>query len=503
MGESTVFSSGEWPVQMARDGKLGAGRTHEQLCKSSVTSSSDTNRKVLAGKLPTTIGILPEDVLLEIFDFYKLASTTTLSWGWDKLAHVCQRWRCIVFASQCRLGLRLLCTDETPVKQTLDCWPTLPIVVRYKGKPQTPSRDDEDSIVTALQHRDRVCEIDLILQGSQSEKISKIVQEPFPLLERLALRSCDSPVLVLPSTLLGGSAPRLRVLHLNGIAFPESLRLFSSASDLVDLQLQRIPSTGYISPEALVAGLSAASQLKTLRLDFAPPISHLGSTPSSSSGRVLLSTLTTFAFGGSCDYLEDLLSRISTPSLEHARIVFFDQPNFDVVELDQFLGLTEPQRLPDRAKLVFYKDGISLTLTSSGGPPHTPEWLSLFVQTGLKASSMTQICQQISRFLSSVQTLDIITFTPGNDVDAAQWLGLFRVFSGVEKLYVTWGSVPDVARALQLVSAEIAVDVLPALRELKFDWFATRWREAVTSFFDARNLAGLPPVEFHQPKFSG
>jgi len=117
---------------------------------------------------------------------------------------------------------------------------------------------------------------------------------------------------------------------------------------------------------------------------------------------------------------------------------------------------------------------------------------------------MTQICQQISPFLSSVQTFDIITsLTPGNDVDAAQWLGLFRVFSGVEKLHVTWGSVPNVARALQHVSAEIAVDVLPALRELNFDWFASRWREAVTSFIDARNLAGLPAVEFHQPKVSG
>jgi len=40
---------------------------------------------------------------------------------------------------------------------------------------------------------------------------------------------------------------------LDVIAFPALLRLLSSASDLVDLQLQRVPSTGYISPEALVA----------------------------------------------------------------------------------------------------------------------------------------------------------------------------------------------------------------------------------------------------------
>jgi hypothetical protein len=94
------------------------------------------------------------------------------------------------------------------------------------------------------------------------------------------------------------------------------------------------------------------------------------------------------------------------------------------------------------------------------------------------------------------------TVSPEYDVDPAQWLGLFRAFSGVEKLHVTWGSVPDIARALQLVTAEIAVDMLPALRELKLDWLASRWREAVCSFIYARSLAGLPAVEFHQPDIS-
>jgi hypothetical protein len=88
------------------------------------------------------------------------------------------------------------------------------------------------------------------------KKYLKIMQEPFPLLESLALRSCDS-ALALPSTFLGGSSPRLRVLHLDVIAFPELPLFLSSASNLVDLQLERIPSPGYISPEALVAGLSS------------------------------------------------------------------------------------------------------------------------------------------------------------------------------------------------------------------------------------------------------
>jgi hypothetical protein len=315
--------------------------------------------------------------------------------------------------------------------------------------------------------------------------------------------------LALPSTFLGGDTPRLRVLHLDVIALPALPLLLSSASHLVDLQLERISSAGYISPGALVAGLSSMTQLKTLRLAFASSASHLGSLPPS-SGQVVLPTLTNFTFRGSCDYLEDFLSRISAPSLERARMGFFYQPNFNVLQLAHFLDRTEPQRLPDGAKLLLHKDGISLALTRPGvllgDPSHTPEWIRLFIsfgQSDFKLSLMTEICQQISPFLSRALNLDITTVSPEDDVDPAQWLDLFRVFSSVEKLHVAWGSVPNVARALQLVSAEIAVSVLPALRELKFDWAASRWREAVTSFVDARSLAGLPAVEFHQPEDSG
>ena len=99
---------------------------------------------------------------------------------------------------------------------------------------------------------------------------------------------------------LGGYALRLRVLHLDGITFPALalLRHLLSASDLVDLQLHgRVPSTEYISPEALVTGLSAMAQLKTLRLPFVP-----GTLPG------------TF-------HSERLGTDIPSPSLE--RIVFF------------------------------------------------------------------------------------------------------------------------------------------------------------------------------------
>jgi hypothetical protein len=123
---------------------------------------------------------------------------------------------------------------------------------------------------------------------------------------------------------------------------------------------------------------------------------------------------------------------------------------------------------------------------------------------------MSQICHQITPLLSRARRLDILTSAaprvPQDVADAAEWLGLLYTFGGVERLYVTYGSVPDVARALQRVSGSgerppAAAEVLPALRELHFDWFAARWEEAVASFITARQLSGHhPPIAFHQPK---
>jgi F-box associated protein len=73
------------------------------------------------------IGVLPDDVLLEIFDFYlekrwRRGKKKDVE-KWKSLVHVCRRWRSIVFRSPYRLDLKLFCTPKTPSKDTLDVWP--------------------------------------------------------------------------------------------------------------------------------------------------------------------------------------------------------------------------------------------------------------------------------------------------------------------------------------------------------------------------------------------
>jgi len=114
-----------------------------------------------------TIDALPDNVLLEIFEFYlgkDDPDEAVFECGhdydeWQTLGHVCRRWRCIVFASPRRLDLKLYCCaqEQSADSKTLDIWPELPIVIDAFP---TESKDDVTNIIAALGHHNRVCKID-------------------------------------------------------------------------------------------------------------------------------------------------------------------------------------------------------------------------------------------------------------------------------------------------------------------------------------------------------
>jgi hypothetical protein len=96
-----------------------------------------------------------------------------------------------------------------------DIWPALPIVIRTSNDRQQWVEEYTHNIITALEHNDRVSEIsfhgvpDWIL-----ESFVAVMKEPFPFLTSLRIRRREELALVLPDFFLGGSAPRLRSLHL-------------------------------------------------------------------------------------------------------------------------------------------------------------------------------------------------------------------------------------------------------------------------------------------------
>ena len=166
-----------------------------------------------------TIDALPDNVLLETFEFYlSKDDADTFDYhhnydGWQTLVHVCCRWRWIVFTSPRRLDLKLYCIPRRSVNsKTLDIWPELPIVLYAHMK----SKEDVTNVIAALRYHNRVCKINYRNGQFQDPVLEEFaaIDEPFPALTSLDLVSYAQNVPVLPDSFLGGSAPRLRRLML-------------------------------------------------------------------------------------------------------------------------------------------------------------------------------------------------------------------------------------------------------------------------------------------------
>jgi hypothetical protein len=211
--------------------------------------------------------MLPDDVLLETFDFYVdedidedfEPSKKQRIAEWIMLAHVCRRWRRVVFQSPLRLNLRLLCTPKTPARAILDVWPPLPLIIHGSyGLFNTRNGTGVENIIAALEHNDRVCQIKLrYFATSELEYVTAAMHKPFPELTHLRLGGFGDgkPETILPHSFLGGSTPRLRSLILSDVPFPGLPKLLSSATHLVNLDLSYIPRSGYIPPEAMATSL--------------------------------------------------------------------------------------------------------------------------------------------------------------------------------------------------------------------------------------------------------
>jgi len=444
-----------------------------------------------------TIDLLPDDVLIEIFDSYLIQDGRVDAW--HTLVHVCRRWRYLVFAVPRRLNLQILCNPKQPVMITLDVWPALPIVIDFAAVGYRPW--DMANIMVALMQHDRVCKINIRdIPNSLLEAIAK-VKKPFPALTELKI-SCHGYARVVPDSFLAGSTPRLQSLWLVGIPFPTLGKLLLSTNDLVDLGLWKIPHSGYISPETMVATLSALTRLKKLVLgfQFSRP-QALASRQRPLDARVVLPALTMLYFKGDSEYLEDLVSRIDTPRLESVKITFFSQRLFYTSLLRDFIGRTDTLQEPHRAQVVFYPFGVEITLFRERGM-RDGETLKLGIScrtAGGQLSGLAQVCKSIMRPLHALERLGIyeyhdeeLDWPPG--MGSTQWLELLRPFTRVKDLVLSKILVRLVARTLQERAGERVTEVLPLLRTIFLEGSQPLGSvgEAIAMFLDARQLSGYP-----------
>jgi hypothetical protein len=159
-------------------------------------------------------------------------------------------------------------------------WPTLPVVVHFEGR--SKSKSLPKNVVVALRQADRICKIDLSVPTLIRQSIADMMQVPFPALEsiRIESKSASEPLVI--DELLGGSAPRLKEIRVEGFAIPFLVlrRLLLSTHNLVTLNLYDIPESCSLPlpPDAFVTALSSLSHLKELSIRFRPPASRRSTT---------------------------------------------------------------------------------------------------------------------------------------------------------------------------------------------------------------------------------
>ena len=398
------------------------------------------------------------------------------------------------------------CTYGTPVRKSLHIWPTFPIVIGYSGdgfaRPHDVVPTDEDDVIAALEHNSRVCEVKLEVTGPQLARIAMVMQEPFLALTRLILWSQDRNVPNLPGKFLGRSAPSLQEISLSNIPFLALPTLLPSASSLIRLTLYNIPQAGYISPEAMVAGLATLTRLRDLSIRFRSPSSRPDQIRLPPTTRTVLPVLTHFGFTGFREYLEDFAARIDAPQLHRISIWYFNQlVDFDVPQLSRIIDHSETLKQSICCYITFRPEHIHFAAHPS--PPKSvvpwrrPNISFCIACEGIdwQVSHITQALSQTSAVLSNMVHLiiksdfDLIGSIP-EDMDDIEWLQLLNLFSSIETLFVGEKFARHVSRALEgIADGMMATEMLPALDILCLEGQSV---SSVDKFIAARRNSGRP-----------
>jgi len=375
--------------------------------------------------------------------------------------------------------------------------PPLPLIIDDVDNNDFIAAEDEEGIMLALKHRDRVRRIRLDLPVPNLHKFIMALADEFPILEYLFIAPPiqQDTGLKLPKSL---RAPQLRHLVLWNFAFPIGFPLLSTSIDLVTLSLDWISPSAYFHPNDLLQRLSQMPQIEILGITFHTPAPNrdveweLWRRPRMT--QVTLPNLSWFAFGGSSAYLEALLPCITAPRLGKLRVILFDQLTFRLPRLLEFLNTAENLRFSS-ATLRFEEDQVSVSVY-----PYTEaRKYALYMEVGCRELDwqMESIAQILSVFRVAFSTVeDLALECWGYDgsselrdvVGGTQWRDLLRSFTNVKTLRVGLGLVQQLARSLPLKNGESPMELLPELKLLLYpDLLDT---SVFAEFVDAYRIAG-------------
>ncbi|KAI0290783.1 hypothetical protein BC826DRAFT_523560 [Russula brevipes] len=481
-------------------------------CSNPIPLSHESRRSSNSANSPhgtsTSIHILDDDSLLNIFYLYRRiptpvnANVTTAGnallgeeWDrecwWFKLVHVCRRWRYLIL-----------------VADMLAHSPPLPLVINFSSNDRSVSAEDEEGIILALQHCDRMRCIRLEKPVPSLQKVIMAIDGEFPTLEYLSIwhRFGDRETLMLLQTF---RAPHLRHLMLVDFAIQLGSPLLMPATGLVTLWLEEIPPSAYFGPNDLLQQLSLMPQLETLAIGFRLPVPDRDIEGqllqrSMMADIVTLPNLRWYWFRGTGAWLEEFILRMAAPLLERFEIFFFARLTyFFIPHLEQFLN-TRGNFKFSCADITFYQWQVSVTAHPHGTTRAHP----LCLQVGsryldIQLSSAVQILSQLRTVLSTVEHLTIryerYPVVPECHHEASRllWRGLLRSFNHVKELVVCKGLVSQLSRSLRVDCGESPMEMLPELKELAYDVNGDTG-DAFTVFINARQDAGHPVVLVHR-----
>jgi hypothetical protein len=231
--------------------------------------------------------------------------------------------------------------------------------------------------------------------------------------------------------------------------------LFQYSTDLVNIHLNRIPFTAFVSPEAIVTALSesALTRLKVLRLqlrvEFGQSLPGLESRRLPLPTRAVLPSPTVLGFKNVNEYyLEDFMARIDAPQIDH----------LDIVPVEAYIGFWNPRvcikfSSPTQASSNVLTRGI------------------IFIPPEPHLSCLAQFCRPPFFRLPTLEDLYIShNYHQPDEREInfiTQWLEFFQPFTSVKNLYLA----EEYASVLKKPVGERAMEVLSMLENVSLERF--------------------------------
>ena len=444
-----------------------------------------------------TISTLPNELLVEIFDWCRLDDE--YGWNhrhrWCKLLQICRRWRYVTLEWKSRLKLRMqvnFANRRTTIPSHLT---QIPLIISFKFHARNPA-PSKKKLLLALQHPHRVSSVSIDHWCLGDLELRRALDNTFPTLDILSL-SEDYGCRVLPDNFV---APHLRALHLQNITISRGSSLLASATNLSSLRLESIPGFDYFPPEYLVECMASMPHLDNVSISFLPnsPLPDaVVELPHTHITRVALPRLSRLIYAGISLYLENLLTRISAPFLQDFRFTTSSKEVLAVNRLSTFLGTIKN---PNIGTAVVSFSPVSVTIAFRPkqplvAPPYFVFTVLLTYGRVRAVDCATQICNAVAPAFSVVESLELESDThylqeSSFSIQPTLWHAFLRPFGGVETLRVDTTLARELSDALHPNHGAVIQNLLPVLSQLVV-FGQDLVHQPFSSFVHARCLAGL------------